>query len=356
MCVFWSAVWYQGNYVELQVAPSMAWRPCLFEQEVVSQLLATQFGVYMKAVETTDCLAELRRLVEAGPPRWVSDPHGLPLPEGQTHVAALWFSSDSSIRSAELSGAPKAGGEEWRAICARHAERLRQAESPQDLEGEAAAAVVQQTEEHALPGGVEDVVEEQEQEQAVEGTVVVDTAVVEIDAEVEVEETAGAAAAEMAEEEKEKEQQQQQAEEEPERLGGAMAEELGAAALEDLGAAPEEVSEEAERAAAEAGLVAEYSVEGGSRPDFGWQAPGQGLVESFVSSMDASSDSIAPPRRKKPRAPLGELVGKNQKNQKNQKQGKAGNPYGPSKPKGAAAAGGKARTGRSWFKARSTAE
>ncbi len=45
------------------------------------------------------------RLMEKGPPIWVSDPHGLALPEGETHIQQLWFSSDGVERSAKLTGA-----------------------------------------------------------------------------------------------------------------------------------------------------------------------------------------------------------------------------------------------------------
>ena len=45
------------------------------------------------------------RLMEKGPPIWVSDPHGLALPEGETHIQQLWFSSDGVERTAKLTGA-----------------------------------------------------------------------------------------------------------------------------------------------------------------------------------------------------------------------------------------------------------
>ena len=43
--------------------------------------------------------------MEKGPPVWVSDQHGLTLPEGDTHVQQLWFMSDGQERSAKLAGA-----------------------------------------------------------------------------------------------------------------------------------------------------------------------------------------------------------------------------------------------------------
>lgn len=127
----------ETNYCEYQTAPSGAWQPSKFEQSVVEQLVATQFETYCKAVQKSDCAAEMRRcapepspgvagcsrldafsaggaltpaprarrLMEKGPPVWVSDQHGLTLPEGDTHVQQLWFMSDGQERSAKLAGA-----------------------------------------------------------------------------------------------------------------------------------------------------------------------------------------------------------------------------------------------------------
>ncbi len=102
---------------------------------MVEHLVGSQFETYCKKVQTSDCAAEMRRcvrfagqmlrmgfsisharlipgaahlwhrLMEKGPPIWVSDPHGLALPEGETHIQQLWFSSDGVERSAKLTGA-----------------------------------------------------------------------------------------------------------------------------------------------------------------------------------------------------------------------------------------------------------
>ena len=61
------------NYVEYQTHPSLTWRPCLFEKDVVENLVTSQFTRYMERVKKTDCQAELRRLLATGPPVWVSD-------------------------------------------------------------------------------------------------------------------------------------------------------------------------------------------------------------------------------------------------------------------------------------------
>jgi hypothetical protein len=53
-----------------------------------------------------DCKATLRRLLEKGPPIWLEDKHGFPIPEnGDTHVITLWFMHSNEERSAKLKGA-----------------------------------------------------------------------------------------------------------------------------------------------------------------------------------------------------------------------------------------------------------
>ncbi|KAL3773162.1 hypothetical protein ACHAWO_013769 [Cyclotella atomus] len=93
------------NYVEFQSYPSMKWKPANFEMCVVQQLLDTQFEQYINTVKTTDCQATLRRLLKNGPPIYISDKHGLPLEEGDTHVTTLWFAVDNRERSGKLKGA-----------------------------------------------------------------------------------------------------------------------------------------------------------------------------------------------------------------------------------------------------------
>jgi hypothetical protein len=104
----------EKNYVEFQSAPSMKWKACQFEKDTVQQLLDTQFSSYMNRVKKTDCQAELRRLLEAGPPVWLSDANGFPMDEGETHVENLWYAEDNKERSARLKvseeGEAKRGG------------------------------------------------------------------------------------------------------------------------------------------------------------------------------------------------------------------------------------------------------
>jgi hypothetical protein len=104
--------------VEYQCYPSLKWKPSLFEASVIQQLLNTQFQNYLTRVKSTDCQAELKRLLKSGPPIYISDKHGLPLDEegndeegggvgcgGDTHVCKLWFASDGKERSAKLTNA-----------------------------------------------------------------------------------------------------------------------------------------------------------------------------------------------------------------------------------------------------------
>jgi hypothetical protein len=71
----------------------------------VEQLRADQFHQFVERVKTTDCQAELRRLLVVGPPVSVSDANGFPLLEGDTHVVRLWYALDNQERSAMLNGA-----------------------------------------------------------------------------------------------------------------------------------------------------------------------------------------------------------------------------------------------------------
>mmetsp|Transcript_16669 Transcript_16669/g.35191 ORF Transcript_16669/g.35191 Transcript_16669/m.35191 type:complete len:166 (-) Transcript_16669:24-521(-) len=93
------------NYVEFQSYPSMTWKPAQFELCVVQQLLDSQFEQYIGRVKKTDCQAELRRLLAIGPPIYISDKHGFPLEENDTHVCKLWFALDGKERSSKLKGA-----------------------------------------------------------------------------------------------------------------------------------------------------------------------------------------------------------------------------------------------------------
>ena len=77
----------------------------MYEQVVIEKLLSEQFHQFVNRVKTTDCQAELRRLLATGPPVYLSDEHALPLDDGDSHVVKLWFASDNLERLAKLEGA-----------------------------------------------------------------------------------------------------------------------------------------------------------------------------------------------------------------------------------------------------------
>ena len=84
----------------------MTWKPALYEQSVIEKLLQEQFHDYLNKVKTTDCQAELRRLLSEPPPLYLKDEHALPLAqETDTYLHQLWFASDDSYRSSKLDGA-----------------------------------------------------------------------------------------------------------------------------------------------------------------------------------------------------------------------------------------------------------
>ena len=68
------------------------------------QLLKTQFQQFIDRVEKTDCQAELRRLLQKGPPIYISDEHGFPLKEDDEYVVRLWYALDCEERSSRLEG------------------------------------------------------------------------------------------------------------------------------------------------------------------------------------------------------------------------------------------------------------
>ncbi|KAL7577598.1 hypothetical protein ACA910_015121 [Epithemia clementina (nom. ined.)] len=105
LCTMEEITLEDGNYVEYQCYPSLKWKPCLYEKSIVEKLLSEQFTTFVERVKKTDCQAELRRLLAAGPPIWLEDKHALPLEEGDTHVVQLWFADENREISAKLQGA-----------------------------------------------------------------------------------------------------------------------------------------------------------------------------------------------------------------------------------------------------------
>ena len=120
----------ESNYVEYQTMPSGAWHPAKFCEDITKTMLQTGFSRYLDDVgkssvrsvgvqhpgpraaghlpcqrhthahvpcctdkASRDCAAAVRRLVLKGPPIWLEDKHGYPIPDGDTHVSALWYMS-----------------------------------------------------------------------------------------------------------------------------------------------------------------------------------------------------------------------------------------------------------------------
>ena len=103
------------QYCEFRSAPSGVWASAHFSADVVREMRRTQFVKYLQTwrdiVEMKeDCGATARTLAARGPPMWIEDSSGFPLPHGQSHVDRLWFMGDaggsSEIVSGALDGAP----------------------------------------------------------------------------------------------------------------------------------------------------------------------------------------------------------------------------------------------------------
>ena len=92
----------QKEYVEYQTMPSGNWHPSKYGIGTIKTLLNTQFNNYIESVQKTDCLKELKRLLDIGPPIWLHDKHGLPIPKGDTHISTLWYMDNNLEVSARL--------------------------------------------------------------------------------------------------------------------------------------------------------------------------------------------------------------------------------------------------------------
>ena len=92
-------------YVEYKAISGGDWLPSQFCEMCVSYLITSQFGKYKDSLANTKCKAEMRRLVEAGPPVNVKDPNAMPCEnEHRGEAQLLWFMSDGEEHSAKLDG------------------------------------------------------------------------------------------------------------------------------------------------------------------------------------------------------------------------------------------------------------
>ena len=92
-----------SNFVEYRAISEGQWLPSGFCEMCIDQLIKTQWETYVKAIEKTTCKAEMRRLLQRGPPINVRDIKALPCPD-DGEVFSLWYSSDSNEHSAKLDG------------------------------------------------------------------------------------------------------------------------------------------------------------------------------------------------------------------------------------------------------------
>lgn len=92
------------EYVEYKTHPSNTWHPAKIAKETLLYLVDSQYGKYLSDFDhaANDCAAAVRRLIQEGPPEYVNEPNGLPLPAGDKHVSELWLAQENKIISARL--------------------------------------------------------------------------------------------------------------------------------------------------------------------------------------------------------------------------------------------------------------
>mmetsp|Transcript_9061 Transcript_9061/g.13536 ORF Transcript_9061/g.13536 Transcript_9061/m.13536 type:complete len:144 (+) Transcript_9061:29-460(+) len=92
----------EENYAEYFVQGK--WLPSKFCVDCVETLLSSQWERYLTMLEKASCKAELRRLLERGPPQRIFDKNALPCPDG-CEVEELWYSNENALKSSKLRGA-----------------------------------------------------------------------------------------------------------------------------------------------------------------------------------------------------------------------------------------------------------
>mmetsp|Transcript_9618 Transcript_9618/g.14776 ORF Transcript_9618/g.14776 Transcript_9618/m.14776 type:complete len:153 (-) Transcript_9618:188-646(-) len=93
----------KSNYAEYQAEDGGQWLPAKFCESCISHLIATQWDQYVAGLAKATCKAEMRRLLDRGPPINVRDKTALPCPD-DGEVSNLWFASDGAEHSAKLNG------------------------------------------------------------------------------------------------------------------------------------------------------------------------------------------------------------------------------------------------------------
>ena len=92
------------EYVEYKTSPSNTWHSAKISKETLLYLVDSQYDKYLSDFDhaAKDCAAAVRRLINEGPPEYVNEPNGLPLPEGDKYVSELWLAKENKIISARL--------------------------------------------------------------------------------------------------------------------------------------------------------------------------------------------------------------------------------------------------------------
>ena len=93
------------NYCEYRTVPSMTWLSSNYCENDIKHFMSIQYHDYLENLRKSDCKAEIRKMLEVGPPIYVHDKHGLPIPDEDTHIDMIWLSSTNSDISAKLDGA-----------------------------------------------------------------------------------------------------------------------------------------------------------------------------------------------------------------------------------------------------------
>jgi len=70
--------------------------------------------------------------VNKGPPQWLEDKHGFPLPDGDTHVSAVWYMSSGTEVSSLVFRRAQQDAHQTGAASGEHAVRARTCELRED--------------------------------------------------------------------------------------------------------------------------------------------------------------------------------------------------------------------------------
>ena len=72
--------------------------------DCILHLKATQYGDYLNNVQTTDCKRTLKRLLDMGPPIWVSDEHIFKNVNCEQNEHVIQFKCNGEVTPAKLDG------------------------------------------------------------------------------------------------------------------------------------------------------------------------------------------------------------------------------------------------------------